>query len=249
MVLRRRVATVETMQFHTPLVRSAMIVVAASTLALSGCAASGAVEPSSPASVTSAGSDSPTAVASTPTATPAVTATASAAPPSQAAGATGATGATGSAAAGAGAGFPSGQPPRPGAQDAYPEATSVAGLQQAIAATPHPGLQICDGDLASSVTASGDLRGDGGQQYLVDTTCSLATASSPDEVAVYDRKGGALVRSAVLSEFTANRPKPSAYPYLWQGHTVVLAYDGGASYRLVRLSPRGETTSDVRPFR
>ncbi|KTR03348.1 hypothetical protein [Curtobacterium luteum] len=99
------------------------------------------------------------------------------------------------------------------------------------------------------MTASGDLRGDGGQQYLVDTTCSLATASSPDEVAVYDRRSGELVRSAVLSEFTANRPKPSAYPYLWQGHTVVLAYDGGASYRLVRLSPRGETTSDVRPFR
>ncbi|MEK6312406.1 MAG: hypothetical protein V4755_17065 [Curtobacterium sp.] len=231
------------MQLPTPLVRSAMIVVAASTLALSGCAASRAVEPSSAASVASAGSGSPTAVASTPAETPAATATAPAGSPTQA------TGATGTAAAGAGTAFPSGQPPRPGAQDAYPEATSIAGLQQAIAATPHPGLQICDGDLVSLVTASGDLRGDGGQQYLVDTTCSLATASSPDEVAVYDRRGGGLVRSAVLSEFTANRPKPSAYPYLWQGHTVVLAYDGGASYRLVRLSPRGETTSDVRPFR
>jgi hypothetical protein len=247
-VLRRRVATVETMQFHTPLVRSAMIVVAASTLALSGCAASGAVDPSSSPSVASAGSGSPTAVASAPSGSATSTAGASVAPATGAMGPT-STGATGTAAPGAGTAFPSGQPPRPGAQDAYPKATSVAGLQQAIAATPHPGLQICDGDLASLVTASGDLRGDGGQQYLVDTTCSLATASSPDEVAVYDRRGGALVRSAVLSEFTANRPKPSAYPYLWQGHTVVLAYDGGASYRLVRLSARGETTSDVRLFR
>lgn len=245
------------MQLRSSFVRPAMIVVAVSTLALSGCAASGAVAPSDSASVASPASGSPTVAASTPSGTPeadAPSAGATAGGPSDAstngsAGSSGSGGGSG-AAGGSGAGvFPSGQPPRPGAQDAYPAATSVAGLQRTIAATPHPGLQICDGDLASLVTASGDLRGDGGQQYLVDTTCSLATASSPDEVAVYDRRGGQLVRSAVLSEFTANRPKPSAYPYLWQGHTVVLAYDDGASYRLVQLSPHGETTSDVRPFR
>lgn len=247
------------MQLRSSLVRPAMIVVAVSTLALSGCAVSGSVEPSGSATVASPGSGSPTVAASTPSGTPEAGAPSAGRTPGGPSGATadgsGDSGGTGIGGSSSGSGvdgggvFPSGQPPRPGAQDTYPEATTVAGLQQAIAATPHPGLQICDGDLASLVTASGDLRGDGGQQYLVDTTCSLATASSPDEVAVYDRRGGGLVRSAVLSEFTANRPKPSAYPYLWQGHTVVLAYDDGASYRLVQLSPRGETTSDVRPFR
>ncbi|MBT2503894.1 hypothetical protein [Curtobacterium sp. ISL-83] len=144
--------------------------------------------------------------------------------------------------------FPVGQPPRPGAQDGYPRSDGIPGLTAAIAAAGHPGLQICSGDFVSLVTASGDLRGDGGEQYLVDTTCDLATASSPDEVAVYDLHGGTLARSAVLSEFTANRPKPSTYPYLWQGHTVVLTYDDATRYRLVRLFPDRVVPGVVQAF-
>ncbi|WP_133520379.1 hypothetical protein [Curtobacterium flaccumfaciens] len=145
--------------------------------------------------------------------------------------------------------FPTGQPPRPGRQDQYPNASTVPGLTAAISAAEHPGLQICDGDLASLVTASGDLRGDGGTQYLVDTTCSLATGSSPDEVALYDVHRGTTARSAVLSEFTANRPKPSSYPYLWEGHTVVLAYDQGTRYRLIQLTPDAVVPGVVQAFR
>ena len=145
--------------------------------------------------------------------------------------------------------FPAGQPPRPGRQDQYPDASTVPGLTAAISAAEHPGLQICDGDIASLVTASGDIRGDGGTQYLVDTTCSLATGSSPDEVALYDVHAGTTARSAVLSEFTANRPKPSSYPYLWEGHTVVLAYDQGTRYRLIRLTPDAVVPGVVQAFR
>lgn len=145
------------------------------------------------------------------------------------------------------AAFPAGEPPRPGAQDQYPKSDTVPGLTAAIAAAQHPGLQICEG-FESLVTASGDLRGDGGEQYLVDTTCTLATASSPDEVALYDVHGGTIARSAVLSEFTANRPKPSSYPYLWKEHTVVLAYDQGTRYRLIQLTPDSVVPGVVQAF-
>lgn len=144
--------------------------------------------------------------------------------------------------------FPAGQPPRPGRQDQYPKAGSVPGLAAAITAADHPALQICGDDLASLVTASGDLRGNGGEQYLVDTTCSYATSSSPDEVALYDVHGGSITRSAVLSEFTRNRPTPSSYPYLWKRHTVVLAYDQGTRYRLIQLTPDAVVPGVVQAF-
>lgn len=163
-------------------------------------------------------------------------------------GGSGSTGSGGTASGSSDAVFPAGQPPRPGRQDRYPHADEVPGLPAAIRDAGHPGLQICAGDLFSLVTASGDLRGDGGRQYLVDTTCAMATGSSPDEVALYDVRGGRIVRSAVVSEFTANRPKPSAYPYLWQRHTVVLAYEGDR-YRLVQLGPDSVTPGLVQTFR
>ena len=144
--------------------------------------------------------------------------------------------------------FPAGQPPRPGRQNDYPKAETVPGLVAAIDAADHPGLQICGGDLGSLVTASGDLRGDGGKQYLVDTTCSLATNSSPDEVALYDVHGNSITRSAVLSEFTRNRPTASSYPYLWKSHTVVIAYDQGTRYRLIQLAPDAVVPGVVEAF-
>ena len=70
-----------------------------------------------------------------------------------------------------------------------------------------------------------------------------------DEVALYDVHAGTTARSAVLSEFTANRPKPSSYPYLWEGHTVVLAYDQGTRYRLIRLTPDAVVPGVVQAFR
>ncbi|WIE65180.1 hypothetical protein DEI99_001245 [Curtobacterium sp. MCLR17_036] len=145
--------------------------------------------------------------------------------------------------------FPAGQPPRPGRQDRYRDTDSVPGLTAAVAAAEHPGLQICGDDVQSIVTASGDLRGDGGKQYLVDSTCAMATASSPDEVALYDVHGRKIVRSAVISEFSANRPRTTAYPYLWKRHTVVLTYDEGTAYRLVQLSPHAVTPGTVHAFR
>lgn len=211
------------MKCTTPILLAAL-----ASVALVGCASTDA-----PAAGTDATAAAATSAAPTTRPTPTTA-------PSTAAAGTGTPAAT--------PGFPAGQPPRPGRQDQYPGSDTVPGLTAAIAAAEHPGLQICDGDLASLVTASGDLRGDGGQQYLVDTTCSLATGSSPDEVALYDVHGGAVTRSAVLSEFTANRPKPSSYPYLWQDHTVVLAYDQGTRYRLIRLTPDSVVPGVVQAF-
>lgn len=210
------------MQYATPVLLAAL-----ASVALVGCAST-----TTPADATGGSAD----------AAAATSAPASASSPSVSA-----PGST-SAPASAAPTFPAGQPPRPGRQDQYPKADTVPGLTRAIAAARHPGLQICDGDLGSLVTASGDLRGDGGTQYLVDTTCALATGSSPDEIALYDVRGGTIERSAVLSEFTANRPKPSAYPYLWQGHTVVIAYDQGTRYRLVRLTPDAVVPGAVQAF-
>ncbi|QWS33711.1 hypothetical protein [Curtobacterium aetherium] len=229
-----------------------IVVVLAAALALTGCAGIGGPD-RSPVVAGPAGSGSPSAAS--PTATP------------RPAGGTGSSAQPGGAHTGTGdrpgggaterptpspstaVPFPAGQPPRPGRQDQYPSSDTVPGLTAAIASTPHPGLQICGDDIGSIVTASGDLRGDGGTQYLVDTTCADATGSSPDEVSLYDVHGGAIARSAVLSEFSANRPKPSAYPYVWQQHTVVLAYDDGTAYRLVQLSPDAVTPGVVQSFR
>ena len=226
------------MQFTTPLLLAAV-----ASVALVGCAST-AVPAAAPASST------PTVTATGPSATPAgaPSATSVGVPSTTPTGAPPASGSA-SAAPAAASTFPPGQPPRAGRQDQYPGSDTVPGLTAAVAAAQHPGLQICEGDLASLVTASGDLRGDGGRQYLVDTTCSLATASSPDEVALYDVRGGTITRSAVLSEFTANRPKPSSYPYVWQQHTVVQAYDQGSAYRLIRLFPDRVVPGLVQAFR
>lgn len=150
--------------------------------------------------------------------------------------------------------FPSGEPPRNGAPDyTGPQSVvgpdSVPGLTAAIAAASHPGLQICSGNIVSQVFAQGDLRGNGGTQYLVDTTCDGATASSPEEVSLYDVKGGKVRRSAVIYETTANRPRTTAYPYIWKDHTVVLTYDGGDEYRLVELTPTSVVPGLVESFR
>lgn len=225
------------MQRTTPLLLAAVTAVL-----LSGCAGTGVTtaatsDPPSTSATATAGTDAATHTEATSTGVP-----------TDGGSAAGASTPRPSGTATSAAAFPAGQPPRPGRQDQYPGSDTVPGLTAAVAAAQHPGLQICAGDLATLMTASGDLRGNGGQQYLVDTTCRLATGSSPDEVAVYDVRGATIERSAVLSEFTANRPVPSAYPYLWEEHTVVLAYDGGASYRLVRLTPDGVVTGLVQRF-
>lgn len=215
-----------------------LIVAALTALALTGCAQGAVVDTAASRSADASGrsTDAPGRSTATPTAPlpPSAPVSPSAPVPPSASTASGVP--TTPDAAGSDV-FPAGQPPRPGRQDAHPSSDTVPGLTAAVRAADHPGLQICGDDLASLVTASGDLRGDGGTQYLIDTTCAMATGSSPDEVALYDVHGGAPTRSAVLSEYTANRPEPSAYPYLWQGHTVVLAYDQGTTYRLVRLLP------------
>lgn len=218
------------MKCTTPILLAAL-----ASVALVGCASTAGP------TIASAGSATPAAATTT---APASSAPGSTAP---AAGQT-STPTHPSSAAPSSSAFPAGQPPRPGRQDQYPSSDTVPGLTAAVAAAEHPGLQICSGDIASLVTASGDLRGDGGKQYLVDTTCSLATGSSPDEIALYDVHGGTITRSAVLSEFTANRPKPSSYPYLWAGHTVVLAYDQDTRYRLIRLTPSAVVPGVVQAF-
>jgi hypothetical protein len=133
--------------------------------------------------------------------------------------------------------FPTGTPPRPGVQTGFPSSDTVPGLTAAIDAASHPALQICSGSYVSTLAASGDLRGTGTTQYLVDTTCAGATGSSPDEVGIYEQSGGELARTAVVYEFTVNRPRLTALPYVWKDHTVVLTFDDGATYRLVRVLP------------
>lgn len=208
------------MKHTTPLLLGALAAVA-----LTGCSATAHVEPAGSTATTAA------VASSAPASTPSSSASAPASPT-----------ATSTPV------LPTGQPPRPGQQDQYPKADTVPGLPGAIAAAEHPGLQICSGELFSLVTASGDLRGNSGRQYLVDTTCDGATTGSPDEIALYDVHGGSIARSAVLSEYTANRPKPTAYPYLWQGHTVVLVYGGGTEYRLIQLTPDSVVSGTVQTF-
>lgn len=140
------------------------------------------------------------------------------------------------------------QPPKPGRQDHYRSTDSVPGLTRAVRAAQHRGLGLCDGHYSSLVTASGDLRGNGGKQYLVDTTCAGATASTPDEVALYDVHGRTISRSAVLSA-AGSTPRTTAYPYVWNRHDVVLTYGGGKQYRLVHLTPRSAQRGALHTFR
>ncbi|MCJ1714918.1 hypothetical protein [Curtobacterium sp. VKM Ac-2922] len=144
--------------------------------------------------------------------------------------------------------FPSGQPPRPGEQAAHPSTDTVPGLTAAVRAAEHPGLQICGDDVVSSVISASDLRGIGTTQWLVDSTCAGATGTSPDEVSLYEERGSSLARTAVVYEFTANRPRLTASPYLFGPHTVVLTFDDGASYRLVAIQPHAVVPGLVARF-
>ena len=144
--------------------------------------------------------------------------------------------------------FPPGQPPRPGEQSPLPWTDTVPGLTEAVRAADHPGLQICGDDVRSVVISASDLRGIGTTQWLVDSTCDGATATSPDEVSIYETRGSEIVRTDVVYEFTANRPRLTASPYLFGPHTVVLTFDGGASYRLVAIQPHAVVPGLVARF-
>ena len=144
--------------------------------------------------------------------------------------------------------FPPGQPPRPGVQDPLPWTDTVPGLTAAVRAAAHPGLQICGDDVSSVVVSASDLRGIGTTQWLVDSTCDGATATSPDEVSIYEEAGSGITRTDVVYEFTANRPRLTASPYLFGPHTVVLTFDGGASYRLVAIQPHAVVPGLVSQF-
>ena len=144
--------------------------------------------------------------------------------------------------------FPPGQPPRPGVQDPLPRTDTVPGLTAAVRAADHPGLQICGDDVVSTVISASDLRGIGTTQWLVDSTCDGATATSPDEVSIYETTGSGIARTDVVYEFTANRPRLTAAPYLFGAHTVVLTFDEGASYRLVAIQPHAVVPGLVARF-
>lgn len=144
--------------------------------------------------------------------------------------------------------FPPGQPPRPGEQSPLPWTDTVPGLTEAVRAADHPGLQICGDDVRSMVISASDLRGIGTTQWLVDSTCDGATATSPDEVSIYEKTGFGITRTDVVYEFTANRPRLTAAPYLFGPHTVVLTFDGGASYRLVAIQPHAVVPGLVARF-
>jgi hypothetical protein len=166
-----------------------------------------------------------------------------------------ASGATSSSTAPAGGGasatpavFPPGQPPRPGEQSPLPRTDTVPGLTAAVRAADHPGLQICGTDISSTVISASDLRGIGTTQWLVDSTCDGATATSPDEVSIYEKRGPGIARTDVVYEFTANRPRLTDAPYLFGPHTVVLTFDEGTSYRLVAIQPHGVVPGLVSRF-
>lgn len=154
----------------------------------------------------------------------------------------------GSAASASPAVFPPGQPPRPGVQNPLPWTDTVPGLTAAVRAADHPGLQICGADIVSTVISASDLRGIGTTQWLVDSTCDGATATSPDEVSIYEKTGSGITRTDVVYEFTANRPRLTAAPYLFGPHTVVLTFDQGASYRLVAIQPHAVVPGLVARF-
>jgi hypothetical protein len=162
--------------------------------------------------------------------------------------ATGDPGASGGAESASPAVFPPGQPPRPGEETPLPSTDTVPGLTAAVRAADHPGLQICGDDVVSTVISASDLRGTGTTQWLVDSTCAGATATSPDEVAIYERVSSGLQRTDVVYEFTANRPRLTARPYLFGPHTVVLTFDEGTSYRLVAVQPHAVVPGLVARF-
>ncbi len=212
--------------------------VVAAVLVVSGLLAGCAQSPVETEPATGAGGAGPSRTASSSAEPSSSTGSSSSTAPSS-------TSATGSASP---AVFPPGQPPRPGEQSPLPWTDTVPGLTEAVRAADHPGLQICGDDVRSMVISASDLRGIGTTQWLVDSTCDGATATSPDEVSIYETRGSEIVRTDVVYEFTANRPRLTASPYLFGPHTVVLTFDGGASYRLVAIQPHAAVPGLVARF-
>ncbi|MBF4588944.1 hypothetical protein [Curtobacterium sp. VKM Ac-1395] len=212
--------------------------VVAAVLVVSGLLAGCAQSPVETEPATGAGGAGPSRTASSSAEPSSSTGSSSSTAPSS-------TSATGSASP---AVFPPGQPPRPGEQSPLPWTDTVPGLTEAVRAADHPGLQICGDDVRSVVISASDLRGIGTTQWLVDSTCDGATATSPDEVSIYETRGAEIVRTDVVYEFTANRPRLTASPYLFGPHTVVLTFDGGASYRLVAIQPHAVVPGLVARF-
>lgn len=219
--------------------------VVAAVLVVSGLLAGCAQSPVVTESETGSGSPGPSRTASSG---PASSSSAASSSPSASGQPTDAPAADGDAASASPAVFPPGQPPRPGMQDPLPWTDTVPGLTAAVRAADHPGLQICGDDVSSVVISASDLRGIGTTQWLVDSTCDGATATSPDEVSIYEKTGSGITRTDVVYEFTANRPRLTAAPYLFGPHTVVLTFDGGASYRLVAIQPHAVVPGLVARF-
>jgi hypothetical protein len=168
--------------------------------------------------------------------------------PAEAARPSGGTTSTSASASAVPAVFPPGQPPRPGEQVPLPSTDTVPGLTAAVRGTSHPGLQICGTDVLSRVISASDMRGIGTTQWLVDSTCDGATATTPDEVSIYETTGPRITRTDVVYEFTANRPRLTAEPYLFGPHTVVLTFDDGTTYRLVAVQPHAVVPGLVETF-
>ncbi|MBF4582540.1 hypothetical protein ITJ54_07655 [Curtobacterium sp. VKM Ac-2865] len=219
--------------------------VVAAVLVVSGLLAGCAQSPVVTEPETGSGSPGPSRTASSG---PASSSSAASSSPSASGQGTDAPAADGDAASASPAVFPPGQPPRPGVQDPLPWTDTVPGLTAAVRAADHPGLQICGDDVSSVVISASDLRGIGTTQWLVDSTCDGATATSPDEVSIYENTGSGIARTDVVYEFTANRPRLTAAPYLFGPHTVVLTFDQGASYRLVAIQPHAVVPGLVARF-
>lgn len=214
-------------------------IAAAAATALTGCAGSTSPKTTT-ASTASAGTTSPTS----PSALAGTTA------PSASGSANASTGG-GTSGGGTGSGnsvFPPGQPPKPSAAVQLTSTDTVPGLTAAINGLSHPGLQVCLGKYGSFYSAKGDIRGDGGTEYLVDTSCQGATATTPDEVALYAQTNGGWTRTVVY-EFTANRPRLTFYPYLWQQHTIVLTFGEDKTYQLVQAFPNRLVPGLLTPFK
>lgn len=219
-------------------------IAAAAATALTGCA--GSTSPKTiTASTASAGTTSPTSP-SAPAGTTAPSASGSA--NASTGGGTSSGGTSGGGTSSGNSVFPPGQPPKPSAAVQLTSTDTVPGLTAAINGLSHPGLQVCLGKYGSFYSAKGDIRGDGGTEYLVDTSCQGATATTPDEVALYAQTNGGWTRTVVY-EFTANRPRLTFYPYLWQQHTIVLTFGEDKTYQLVQAFPNRLVPGLLTPFK
>ncbi|WP_066517400.1 hypothetical protein [Curtobacterium ammoniigenes] len=218
-------------------------IAAAATAALTGCA--GSIGPKAGASASAPSTAA--AAGSTSTASPSAPDSATTAPSGSGSESSSGSGSGSSSTSSGSSVFPPGQPPKPSAAVQLTSTDTVPGLTAAINGLPHPGLQICQGQYGSFYSAKGDIRGDGGTEYLVDTSCQGATATSPDEVGLYEQTNGSWTRTVVY-EFTANRPRLTFAPYLWQQHTIVLTFGEGKTYQLVQAFPNRLVPGLLTPF-